>query len=82
MEKKQYYQQLGNYATRQFTNVTMLSGLEDVVSHKSTQYQKVCVYFNLSVYIRRDVSTLVATENVGGQFFSEAFLHREYSRTL
>ena len=33
--------------------------LEDIVSHKNTQYQKVCVYLNVSVYIRRDFSSAI-----------------------
>ena len=38
----------------------MFSGhLEDIVSHKNTHYQKVCVYLNVSVYIRRDFSSAI-----------------------
>ena len=55
-----YDEHSASFATRRFSTLKMLSGnLEDIVSHKNSQYQKVCVYLNLSVYISRDFSSLV-----------------------
>ena len=72
-----------SFATRLFSTLKTFSGhLEDIVSHKNTQYQKVYVYLNLSVYISRDFSSLVAIEIYGRPFFSVPSLHREYYRTL
>ena len=72
-----------SFATRRFSPLKTFSGhLEDIVSHKNTQYQKVCLYLNLSVYISRDFSSLVAIEMYGWPFFSVPSLHREYYRTL
>ena len=43
--------------------------IEDIVSHTNTQYQKVCVYLNISVYISRDFrGSLVAIEMYGRPF--------------
>ena len=54
----------------------MTSGhLEGLVSHKNTQYQKVCVYLNLSVYISRDSAYRLQLKCMVGHFF-QASLHR------
>ena len=64
-----YDEHSASFATRRFSTLKTLSGnLEDIVSHKNTQYQKVCVYLNLSVYISRDFSSLVAIEMYGRPF--------------
>ena len=55
------------FATRRFS--TFCGHLEDIVNNKNTQYQKVCVYLNISVYISRDFSSLVAIELYGRPFF-------------
>ena len=70
-------------ASCRFSTLKTFSGhLEDIVSHKNTQYQNVCVYLNLFVYISRDFSSLVAIEMYGRPFCFGATLHREYYRTL
>ena len=52
-----YYEDFASFATRQFSTLTTISvHLEVIVSHKNTQYYKLYVYFNLSVYISRDFS--------------------------
>ena len=62
-----------DFATLRFSTLDMFSGhLEDITSHKNTQYQKVCVYLNLSVYISRDFSSSVAIEMYGQPFFFRA----------
>ena len=46
-----------SFAIRRFSTLKTFSGhLKDIVSHKNSQYQKVCVYLNLSVYISKDSS--------------------------
>ena len=79
-----YDEHSASFATRQFSTLNTFSHhLEDIVSHKNTQYQKVCVYLNLSVYISRDFSSLVAIEMYGRPFlFGTIPIHREYYRTL
>ena len=65
-----YDEHSASFATRQSSTLKTFSGhLKDTVSHKNTQYQKVCVYLNLSVYISRDFSPLVAIEILGSHFF-------------
>ena len=78
-----YDEHSASFATRQFSTLKTFSGhLKDTVSHKNTQYQKVCVYLNLSVYISREFSSLVAIEMYRRPFLSVSSLHREYYRTL
>ena len=65
-----------SFATRRFSTLKTFCGhLEDIVNNKNTQYQKVCVYLNISVYISRDFSSLVAIELYGRPFFSVPSLH-------
>ena len=67
MKKKRNHS--ASFATRRFSTLKTFSGhLEDIVSHKNTEYQKVCVYLNLSVYISRDFSSLVTIEMYGRPF--------------
>ena len=66
-----YVQHSASFATRRFSTLKTFSGhLEDIVGHKNTQYQRVIVYLNVSVYISRDLSSLVAIEMYGWPFFS------------
>ena len=77
------YKDFASFATRRISTLTTISGhLKGIVSHKNTQYYKLYVYFNLSVYISRDFSLPLATEMHGRPFFSGPSLHREYYRTL
>ena len=78
MKKKQnnnnnnnnYDEHSASFATRRFSTLKTFCGhLEDIVNNKNTQYQKVCVYLNISVYISRDFSSLVAIELYGRPFF-------------
>ena len=76
-------QHLASFATCRFSTLKTFSGhVEDVVSHKNTQYQEVSMYLNLSLYISRDFSLLVAIEMYGWPFFSVPSLHRQYYHTL
>ena len=60
-----------SFVTRRFSTLKMFSRhVEDIVSHKNTQYQKVCVY-------SRDFSSLVTIEMYGRPCFSVPSLHRE-----
>ena len=53
-------------ATLQFTILMVFTNhLEDCVSHKNTQYQKVCVYLKSFVYISRNFSLSRALEIYG-----------------
>ena len=61
-----YDEHSASFSTRRLSTLKTFS--EDIVSHKNTQYQKVCVYLNLSVYISRDFSSLVAIEMYGQPF--------------
>ena len=61
-----YDEHSASFATRRFSTLKTFCGhLEDIVNNKNTQYQKVCVYLNISVYISRDFSSLVAIELYG-----------------
>ena len=74
---------MNSFAIRRFSTLKTFSGhLKDIVSHKNSQYQNVCVYLNLSVYISKDFSSLVPIEMYGRPFFLVPSLHRVYYRTL
>ena len=61
------------FATRRISTLMMISGhLKCIVSHKNTQYYKLYVYFNLSVYISRDFSLPLAIEMHGRPFVFRA----------
>ena len=63
--------------TKQYDNCLMEVNIEDIVSYTNTQYQKVCVYLNVFVYISRDFSSL---EMYRRHFVSLPSLHREYHK--
>ena len=55
------YEDFASFATRRISTLTKISGhLKGIFSHKITQYYKLYVYFNLSVYISRDFSLPLA----------------------
>ena len=67
------YEDFASFATRRISTLTKISGhLKGIVSHKITQYYKLYVYFNLSVYISRDFSLPLAIEMHGQPFFFRA----------
>ena len=69
-EEEEYDEHSASFATRWFSNLKTFCGhLEDIVNNKNTQYQKVCMYLNISVYISRYFSSLVAIELYGRPFF-------------
>ena len=77
------YEDFASFATRRISTLTKISGhLKGIISHKITQYYKLYVYFNISVYISRDFSLPLAIEMHGRPFFSGPSLHREYYSTL
>ena len=59
-----------SFATRRISTLTKIFGyLKGIVSHKNTQYYKLYLCFNLSVYISRDFSLPLSIEMHGGHFF-------------
>ena len=63
------YEDFASFATRRISTLTKIFGhLKGIVSHKNTQYYKLYVYFNLSVYITRDFSLPLAIEMYGRPF--------------
>ena len=77
------YEDFASFATPRISTLTTISGhLKGIVSHTNTQYYKLYVYFNLSVYISRDFSLPLAIEMYGRPFVSGPSLHREYYHTL
>ena len=83
MNNNSEYEDFASFATRWISTLTKISGhLKSIFSHKITQYYKLYVYFNLSVYISRDFSLPIVIEMHGRHFFSGPSLHRKYYRTL
>ena len=76
MNNNSEYEDFASFATPRISTLTTISGhLKGIVSHKNTQYYKLYVYFNLSVYISRDFSLPLAIEMHGGHFFPGPSLH-------
>ena len=67
------YEDFASFATRRISTLTKISRhLKGIFSHKITQYYKLYVYFNLSVYSSRDFSSPLAIEMHGWPFFFRA----------
>ena len=58
-----------DFATRRISTLMNIFGhLKGIVSHKNTQYYKLYLYFNLSVYISRDFGLPLSIEMHGWPF--------------